>query len=245
MAEFSVDDFIKVGGWKGPRPDKPEEELMTGIMSVPKTDNTKYYVSDTEMIERRFLKNATESFEKERDTDPFAECVLRKSEMEAAYDALGIHKRVKELHTESFMKNGRSAEPLEIIKNVSSKKSYSVSEDLIETISVATGVPLVREGVEEIRDTSWSHKCEKIGWIKKVPDGYLGLMINMEHPLISDISPKPNVSKRKFTVRKKVSDIKAELERLDIEHTQLKKKQEFVDLYCKNVLFPERFLCKN
>lgn len=245
MAEFLVDDFRKIGCWKGSVPDKPEIDLMTGIVNETTGEHTKYYVSDTEMIERRFLKNATETFEKERDTDPFSDCVLRNTEIEAAYDALNVLKEVKKIHTDYFMKNGRNADPLEIIKELSSKKSYSVTEDLIETISVATGTPLVREDTEDIRDTPWDSRCDKVGWIKKVPDGYLGLAIDVKDGLLNDVLTKPNVSKRNFIVRKKIVDIKNELTRLGIEHKGLKKKQELVDLYCRNVLFAERFLCKN
>ena len=69
-----------------------------------KTENKRFYVDDTDLIERRFLHKDTITFENQRDVDPFASAVLYTTMFDCIYNIPTIksyiHKRVQQMFLE-------------------------------------------------------------------------------------------------------------------------------------------------
>lgn len=262
IPEYSLDSFKIVGNWKGKLPNDLPEYLTIGMISsslFEEAENKRYYVSDTELIERRFLKDATESFE--RTVDPFAESKLYTTCMDAVYDIAGL----KEIHDKLVQKHFLEGTVVtditlsEILSTKNSKKHLKIDEKGTESykiniISEHTGIPIIVEEIGSFWDTKWFNTVEpttKILWLREVADGWLCVYKTKEELETDEIWTTPFTKERNktnvksLTVRKKISEIKEEIEKLKINITAEKKKNELVDLYSKWVIFPERFLCHN
>lgn len=262
IQEYSLDSFKTVGNWKGKLPNEPPESLTMGMISnsLPEeAENKRYYVSDTELIERRFLKDATESFE--RTVDPFAESKLYTTCMDVVYDIAGLKEINDKLVQKHFLEGTVVNDiPLaEILSAKNSKKLPKIDEKgtdsyKINIISEHTGIPIVVEEISSFWDTKWVNTVEtttKILWIREVADGWLCVYKTKEELETDEIWTTPFTKERNAsvgkttTIRKKVSEIKEEIEKIKINITVEKKKNELVDLYSKWVIFPERFLSHN
>lgn len=78
--------------------DTPENDSNEEPSRVP---NERFYVDETNMVEKKFLRDATEIFETARDTDPFADADLR----ETAWECLLSHPVVEPLLREWTKEN--------------------------------------------------------------------------------------------------------------------------------------------
>jgi hypothetical protein len=65
--------------------------------------NQRFYVDETNMIERRFLADDTSKFKEKRDVDPFATSVLHDSILDCVWEYLNIEKDLKVLRQEIFL----------------------------------------------------------------------------------------------------------------------------------------------
>ena len=84
---------------------------QTGTDEESKDDDTneRFYVDETDMIERRFLKDATEKFESDRDIDPFASSDLFGTLLECALAHPVLKKLMTTLATKQFLTGGTKA----------------------------------------------------------------------------------------------------------------------------------------
>jgi hypothetical protein len=269
IREYSLKDLSTIGEWKGSTLEEPESDLMIGMVSMPLQESTeilenkRYYVSDTDMIERRFLKTATEEFEK--DGDPFGESILHKSLYDCVAHALGIDELVQKKTQEKFMKGELSTGITfrEIVSEIA-RKGYKIPKivdqklqdiQMITIVSNAANVPIVVENTDTFTNTNvvWDADLQ-IVYVRKVVDGWLSvkgtydelkkmnvIMEPMEKPRNINSTAK-DVCGYKITIRKKVNEILEEVKRIGIPMIGEKKKNELVNLYCKHIVFPERFL---
>lgn len=76
----------------------------TGGYVEKKEENTRFYVDETEMTERRFLPENNKSLEIKKEGDVFAECILHKNMLESVYEILGIEEQIKKESQELFLK---------------------------------------------------------------------------------------------------------------------------------------------
>jgi hypothetical protein len=262
----SLEEISKIGGWKGPSIEEPGPDLLMEMVSTgssEQVENKRYYVSDTELIERRFLKDATETFD--RDTDPFANAILYKSALECVNALLGIDTVYSELSSQKFLDHGSTGVYFQEIltklaENYSTqriaKKFRSVDDGFAEktrilAIANVTYSPIVIEDLVggKTWDSSWVSPPEgtpKIVWVRRVVDGYLGVIGTQRE--LEELGVWKKVCKdredtgSKITVRRKVSEIREELKKMDITYSGVTKKNELVNIYRKHVIFPEQFL---
>lgn len=255
---YTLDDLSKIGDWGGERVEELDESLTIEMISTSSNENVenqRYYVSDTDLIERRFLKDATESFD--RDVDPFAECSLFEDPLQCIYHLLGVEKKIRELSIKSYMQMGPSIVSVQdIFKEIAlpGKKvpDISTTSTLIHNIrilSLITNTPIVCESLGGVWDTKWTRGDGRILWIREIVDGYLGLIDTEENlktlGVWKDSYESTIINIRPLTgIRKKVGDIRNELIRLAIPIEGIKEKNDLVDIYSKHILFPERFLCQ-
>lgn len=71
--------------------------------------NERFYVDETNMVERRFLKEATDKFETDRDVDPFASADLFGTLLECALAHPVLKPMMSSLATSQFLSGGPSA----------------------------------------------------------------------------------------------------------------------------------------
>jgi hypothetical protein len=71
--------------------------------------NERFYVDETNMVERRFLKEATDMFETARDIDPFASSSLFKNLLDCALAHPSLKSMVSSLTTQQFLSGGGSS----------------------------------------------------------------------------------------------------------------------------------------
>ena len=263
IQQYSLSDIESIGKWGGKCLKEPDTDLMMGLVSIPlqksgeTVENKRFYVSDTELIERRFLKDATEEFDK--DMDPFSESELHKNLYYCSLSGLGIGDRVKKLTQEKFM-NGNSFTGISFRELVQSVKTHKYKiKDIVDqnpndlgkvmVLSEAMGIPIIIEDTDTFMNTNvkWNSDLS-IVYIRKVVDGWLSINGRyddlLEKGVIKEPMEKPKRSDYvyKITVRKKVNDILERLKYLKIELQGSKKKPDLVKLYCDNIAFPERFL---
>ena len=263
VQQYSLSNLGDIGKWAGKYLKEPDNDLIMGLVSMPlqKSDETienkRFYVSDTELIERRFLKDATEEFDK--DTDPFSESVLHKNLYDCALSALNIEDKLKVMSQENFM-NGNSFASVsfrDLVQSVKTNKykvPYTVDhkiDDIVKVIilSQAMNIPIIIENTDTFMNThvKWNSDLP-IVYIRKVIDGWL--YVNgeyddlLERGVIKEPMEKPygGEYKYKITVRKKVNDILERLKYLKIDLKGGKKKTDLVNVYCNHIAFPERFL---
>ena len=263
VQQYSLSNIESIGKWRGKYLKEPDNDLVMGLVSMPlqKSDETvenkRFYVSDTELIERRFLKDATEEFDK--DTDPFSESVLHKNVFDCALSALGIEDKIKVMSQENFM-NGNSftsvpfRDIVQCVKTDKYKVPYTVDhkiDDMSKTIilSQAMNIPIIIENTDTFMNTcvKWNSDLP-IVYIRKVIDGWLSVNGEyddlLEKGIMKEPMEKPNSGqyRYKITIRKKVNDILERLKYLKIDLKGGKKKTELVNIYCNHIAFPERFL---
>lgn len=263
VKQYSLSNLSTIGKWSGKALKEPNIDLMMGLVSIPfeKSDETvenkRYYVSDTELIERRFLKDATEGFDK--DADPFSESELHTGMYDCVIQGLGIGDTIKKLTQEKFMSGGydTSIRFDEIVRSVKTDK-YKVPENADKKIDEITqamilteamNVPMIVEDTDIFMNNNiiWDRKHD-ILYIRKVVDGWLYIKSSYDNLVSSGVIMEPMEKPRKeggmykITVRKKVNEILEKLKELKIELNGAKKKKELVDIYCKHIAFPEIFL---
>ena len=259
---YSLSELSKCGSWGKMSLKEPEPELLMEMISMgskEQVENKRYYVSDTDLIERRFLKDATESFD--RDTDPFGESKLFATPLDCVFNIFGIDVLTARLMNESFLTGGSAeiefSDILKMIKNDKCNFKYASinnkSSDNEKMVAIANvkKVPIVLEDQSgKVWDTSWTTNPDdsnpKILWIRNVVDGYLGIVLPLkelqENGIWKNVCEHDPNNGNTITVRRKVSEIRDELKSLDIPINGAKKKNELVDIYSKSVIFPERFL---
>jgi hypothetical protein len=118
---------------------KVPQELMSAIIrnqsevssvEEEKDDtNERFYVDETNMIERRFLKNATDTFEPERDIDIFAGSDLFESLLECALVHPSLKSIMSEFTTKNFLSSG----------TVTGTNMMSIAPELLLNSSFETG----------------------------------------------------------------------------------------------------------
>ena len=81
------------GGGGGGEDESPAEEEL----------NERFYVDETNMVERRFLKEATDTFESARDVDPFASSDLFENPLECALAHPDLKPLMTTLATKQFL----------------------------------------------------------------------------------------------------------------------------------------------
>jgi hypothetical protein len=264
---YTLDTLAKCGSWGKNSLSTPDKGLLMEMISTgleEQVENKRYYVSDTDMIERRFLKDATTSFDIDRDSDPFGESKLFDSELSCVYDILGINKTKEVLISKRFLENGSSKISFEELMSelcrehntltktkLKDVNDTSSSYDKLNLISIITGVRIVIEDCSvKIWCSNWNMSKDdaepKILWIRKVVDGYLGIVKTQKEleteGIWKEVCDCTNYKWEKITIRRKVKEIKDILEVLKIPLEGAKKKNELVSIYCKNVIFPERYL---
>jgi len=263
VQQYSLSKLSGIGKWSGKPLKEPSIELMMGLVSIPlqKSDETvenkRYYVSDTELIERRFLKDATEEFDK--DTDPFSESELHKDLYDCVIKELGIGDTIKKLSQEKFMSGGYDTGITfyEIVSSVKSDK-YKVPDHInqkideitqVMTLTEAMNVPMIIEDTDTFMNNNIIWDCtHDIIYIRKVVDGWLSVKGSYDNLVSMGVIVEPMEKPRKeggmykITVRKKVNEILEKLKKLKIELNGAKKKKELVDIYYKHIAFPEIFL---
>jgi hypothetical protein len=86
-------------------PNSQSKEITNEISKQSgKDENTRFYVDETEMTERRFLPENNKSLEIKKEGDVFAECILHKNMLECVYEILGIEEQIKKESQELFLK---------------------------------------------------------------------------------------------------------------------------------------------
>lgn len=89
------------------------QELLAAIFRIQRdikestTDDDKFYIDETNMVERRFLKDATDTFEQDRDVDPFANAALYPNLLECTLAHPVLQPFIRNIATQSFL-NGTS-----------------------------------------------------------------------------------------------------------------------------------------
>ena len=77
----------------------------------PETEvNQRFYVDETNMIERRFLADDTSKFKEKRDVDPFATSVLHDTILSCVWEYLNIEDNLKSLRQEIFLNGVKNKE---------------------------------------------------------------------------------------------------------------------------------------
>jgi hypothetical protein len=74
------------------------------------TQNQRFYVDETNMIERRFLADDTSKFKEKRDSDPFATSVLHDMILDCIWEYLNIEDNLKSLRQEIFLNGIKNKE---------------------------------------------------------------------------------------------------------------------------------------
>jgi hypothetical protein len=259
IPEHSLEFLAKRGVWGGkPIPTPPPDATLGLIKTTVTEENVRYYVSDTELIERRFLKGATEEFEEKRDTDPFASSTLFANVLDCLIHLLGLGERVKELQIKNFLERKECGNMMEEILKERGVllKSPMVQFEILNVIQATFQVPIVVENSKgEIFHTHWpkedyASKKVEVCWLREVPDGYLGIRKRHEELVEKDIWKRVVVKQptgMEYTIpsiRKKVGDMKEYVRELGIENVPPKaKKNDFIEIIEKSTLFPELFLC--
>lgn len=265
VQQYSLSKIVEIGKWRGKHLKEPSDELMMGMVSIPlqesneTIENKRYYVSDTELIERRFLKDATEEFDKDKDVDPFGESNLHSNIYDCALNALDIEGKVMKLGQDKFM-NGDTYTSItfrEIVQSIKTNK-YKIPDivdkklddmDKVLILAEAMNVPMIIEDTDTFTNNcvKWSNELQ-IVYIRGVVDGWLYVKGEYDDLLKKKIIKEPMDKSRKegdiykITIRKKVKDILERLSFLKIEINDSKKKNELVNIYVKHIAFPERFL---
>ena len=265
VQQYSLSKIAEIGKWRGKHLNEPGDELMMGMVSIPlqesneTIENKRYYVSDTELIERRFLKDATEEFDKDKDVDPFGESDLHDNVYDCALCSLGIEDKVKKLGQEKFMSGNTytSITFREIVQSVKRDK-YKIpdivdqkTDDMnkVQILAEAMNVPMIIEDTETFTNNcvTWNSDLQ-IVYIRRVVDGWLCIKGEYDDLLKKNVIKEPMDKPRKegdiykITTRKKVKDILERLSFLNIEINGSKKKNDLVNTYFKYIAFPERFL---
>lgn len=261
--QYSLSKLSGIGKWNGKTLKEPSIDLMMGLVSIPlqksheTVENKRYYVSDTELIERRFLKDATEEFDK--DKDPFSESELHKNLYDCVIQGFGIGDTIKKLTQEKFMSGHYDTgitfgEIVRSIKIDKYKMPGFINQKIDEItrvmiLSEAMNVPMIIEDTDSFMNNNivWDRTYD-ILYIRKVVDGWLSVKGSytslVNKGVITEPMEKPRreVGMYKITVRKKVNEILEKLKELKIELNGGRKKKELVDIYCKHIVFPEIFL---
>lgn len=218
ILQYSLDEIGGLGKWAGSRLDDPDPSLLMGLVSLPlqkrteTIENKRYYVSDTEMIERRFLKEATEEFDKDKDSDPFGESTLYKRLYDCAIRNLGIESKIREMEQKKFLSGSlvSGVSFAEIIQMVSTKKiknleilaSQKLSDDImVHNLSKAMNVPVIIESNDSFENTfvTWDSDLE-IVYLRQVVDGWLGIRGTyqelMDKGVITEPMTKPRLKRK-------------------------------------------------
>jgi hypothetical protein len=74
-------------------------------ISVVNESNQRFYVDETNMIERRFLADDTSKFKEKRDIDPFSSAVLHDNILDSLWETLNLEKDIKSVTQEIFLNN--------------------------------------------------------------------------------------------------------------------------------------------
>lgn len=176
----------------------------TDTDTTPEETNERFYVDETNMVERRFLKDATEEFEPERDVDVFAKSDLHSSMLECALAHPSLKDVVSTIATSQFLTGGGSSlleiaprlreEPAFETGRIQYQKEYPAenSQDAVSilvdsshdeysrtrALAFLTGQPLVIEdetGKVRINGPSPQNESDMVYWIRGVVDGWLGI----------------------------------------------------------------------
>ena len=167
--------------------------------------NQRFYVDETNMVERRFMKTATTSFDPERDTDIFAEASLHDDIVQCMLSHPSVSPIIKEIQTSMFLeessssfirileklishteyekgrlrcKRERGYDEKEVISNI--MKDTLPKDIQVGSLAFIVGEPVVIErenGIVQSFGPSPSSKEQTIYWIRCVVDGYLGIMM--------------------------------------------------------------------
>lgn len=265
VQQYSLSKLEEIGKWRGKYLEEPNADLMMGMVSVPlqesneTVENKRYYVSDTELIERRFLKDATEEFDKDKDVDPFGESDLHDNLYDCGLRSLNIEDKVKKLGQDKFM-SGNAYENItfrEIVQFVKTDK-YKIPEKVdqklddmnkVKILGEAMNIPMIIEDTDTFTNNyvKWNRDFEII-YIRRVVDGWLSIKSGYDDLLKKNVIKEPMEKPRKegdiykITTRKKVKDILERLSFLKIQIDGDKKKNNLINTYFKYIAFPERFL---
>lgn len=268
--QISLDELGTVGKWKGHVLEPPEDNLMMGMVSISSTEGevaSQYYISDTDMIERRFLKDATETFEEKREVDPFAECKLYDTYLECVYDYFGIQEVVSKVFEERIAK-GDSNPTAEVsfeeivrghpgFKSNKNRISALLEKEVFtdfEKVNILNLLDIRSFGiiVIECKDTFATTDFRSLGkvlWIREVADGFLGIVDDVENLIENGVwkeyfFDKSRISDAMFhcPVRQNIANIKKKFEELNIPSDGCKTKKDYVERYFKHAVRPERFL---
>jgi hypothetical protein len=171
-------------------------------------EKEKFYIDETNMIERRFLPQDTRTFENVRTVDLFASSYLCETAVDCLRNVMNVDSLISDVMRQHFLK-GRVDDvetrwfPLlwenhtpPLKKRDSGMEEWGITQEqayrfvlngpshmAVLSLAISLGIAVVLEGIDHTLNVvglSPASTDEMIVWIKQVPDGFLGVKLTVK-----------------------------------------------------------------
>lgn len=168
-------------------------------------EKEKFYIDETNMIERRFLPQDTRTFESVRTVDLFASSCLCETAVDCLRNVAGVDALISAPMRQQFLRGGLDDMETRWFSLLwehhippSRRREYTmaewgITEDIVKrnirggdmallSLSIALGKAVVLEKLDHSVKTFGACPVgfdEEIYWIKQAPDGYLGVKMTV------------------------------------------------------------------
>jgi hypothetical protein len=185
-----------------------EESKYDETEIIREKEKEKFYIDETNMIERRFLPQDTRTFESVRTVDLFASSCLCQTALDCLRNVMNVDSLIKDVVRQHFLK-GRVDDvetrwfPLlwenhtpPLKKRESGMEEWGITQEqayrfvlngpghmAVLSLAISLGIAVVLEGIDHklnVIGLSPASTDEMIIWIKQVPDGFLGVKLSVK-----------------------------------------------------------------
>jgi hypothetical protein len=179
------------GGEGNDNSSKHTKDYLETSEDIDSKKNQRFYIDETNMVERRFLPDDTSKFNEKRDIDPFSLAMLYDTILDSLWECLELEKDIKAITQMMFLngiKNKDQSNEKSLILQIARKEWQKHSIECVrassrwnwkETSSSPTSVEKESKGLEENHAMTllWEYISEK----SKIYDtiGMVGIIWNL------------------------------------------------------------------